>query len=67
MKKNFLTLAFLLMFASTTAFADGEIGHGNRTPEPIPPAGSTSNQTASANSSDTLLNQLLNIIYAITA
>lgn len=69
MKKNVITLAFMLVFASTTVFADGELNHGTRTkePEPKPTAVSTSNPTAISNTSDTLLNQVLNIIYALVA
>lgn len=69
MKKNVITLAFMLVFASTTVFADGETGHGNRTPDSgsAPTALSTSNQNSAANPSDNILNQFLNIIYVFIA
>lgn len=60
MKKNVLTLAFMLVFASTTVFADGETGHGNRTSDPSP----SYSQTGSSNN---LLDQVLNAIYTIIA
>lgn len=66
MKKNFMTLAFMLVFASITVFADGEVGHGTRT-EPTPPPVTTSNRTPSPDTSDTLFNQILNAIYAFAA
>ena len=63
MKKNILALAFMVMLASTTAFADGETGHGRRnSDQPPPPASSTQ-----ADSSNNLLDQVLNAIYAIIA
>ena len=67
-----MTLAFMLVFASTTVFADGEIGHGTRaaTPTPTPTVTNTSNRSAStetSNTSDTLFDQILNAIYALVA
>jgi hypothetical protein len=69
MKKNFMTLAFMLVFASTTIFADGEIGHGTRAvePTPTPTVETTSNRSASANTSNTLFDQIVNAIYALVA
>lgn len=59
----------MLVFASTTAFADGETGHGTRIaePTPTPTIVAESNQTTSADTSETLLNQVLNIIYDLVA
>ena len=82
MKKNILALAFALTLASTTAFADGETGHGNRAP--IDPPATTAfvdgetghgNRNASdsslaasrSSSSDNFLSQVLSAIYAIIA
>lgn len=62
MKKNFMTLAFMLVFASTTVFADGELNHGNRNVDPTTTP--TSNYT---NTTDIILNQILNIIYSVAA
>jgi len=64
-----MTLAFMLVFASITVFADGEVNHGTRTgePTPTPMAVTSSNQTASTNTSDTLFDQILNAIYAFVA
>lgn len=69
MKKNFMTLAFVLVFASTTVFADGELNHGTRAadPTPTPMSVTTSNRTASANTSNTLFDQIMNAIYAFVA
>ena len=54
----------MLVFAfSTTAFADGEVGQGNKTSVPPPPT-ATSTQTTSSNN---LLTQILNVIYAIVS
>jgi len=64
MKKNAFTLAFMLVFAfSTTAFADGELGNGNKTPVPPPPTAASTQTT----SSSSLLTQILNVIYAIVS
>ena len=61
MKSKIISLAFLLVFAfSTSAFADGEIGQGNRTDPPPPPPAAQSN-----NSSNDLLTQLIAVIASV--
>ena len=62
MKSKIISLAFLLVFAfSTSAFADGEIGSGNRTdPQPPPPSAAQSNS-----SSNDLLTQIITVIASI--
>lgn len=82
MKKNILALAFTLMLASTTVLADGETGHGNRAPVNPPAAtaytdgetghGNRNSDNSSAvvsqsDSSDTILDKIFGIIYAIVA
>lgn len=60
----------MLVFTSTTAFADGETGHGTKIIEPTPTptvAAAESIQTVPADASDTILNQILNIIYNLVA
>lgn len=61
MKKNLLALAFMVTFASTSVLADGEIGHGSKTNPPPPPS------ARQVDSSDNVLTQVLNAIYAIIA
>lgn len=65
MKKNLMTLAFMLVFASMSALAEeGETGHGGRTSEPQPTPTPTVVQPSS---SSTVFDQFLNIIYAVIA
>ena len=61
MKSKIISLAFLLVFTfSTSAFADGETGQGNRT-DPPPPESSVTSDT-----SNDLLTQILSVINSVT-
>ena len=60
MKTKIISLAFMLVFAfSTTAFADGETGSGNKSQDP-PPA------TESSSSSSNFLTQIFDAFYSTT-